>query len=81
MMKKKHSVKLKKGAWFLKVRGSYLPYSWQAWVSYLPFIGLLVWAQLALEMSSLDMSVAVLIYFSVLVSCGVVMTWIAAHKS
>lgn len=78
---KKQRIKEKKGTWFVKVRGSYLPYSWQAWVSYLPFIGVLVWAQLALESSGLDTSIAVLIYFSVLVSCGVVMTWIAAHKS
>ncbi len=27
----------KKGAWFMKLRGSYLPVSWQGWLSYVPF--------------------------------------------
>ena len=35
--KKKQSQKL-----FIRVRGSYLPRSWQAWLSYLPYIAYMV---------------------------------------
>jgi hypothetical protein len=81
MTMKRKQVKAKKAAWFVKVRGSYLPRAWQGWVSYIPFVAFLVWAQIALEDSALSTSIAVLIYFSCLISSGLAMTWIAARKS
>ena len=36
-MKKKQSKK-----WFVRVRGSYLPNSWQGWLTYIPFTAFLV---------------------------------------
>ena len=36
MPTKKPVRKPKKGAWFVQVRGSYLPCSWQGWLSYVP---------------------------------------------
>ena len=37
---KKHFKRPKgrKGAWFVKLRGSYLPCSWQGWLLYIPYI-------------------------------------------
>lgn len=34
--------KSKKKIWFTKVRGSYLPCSWQGWLLYVPFIAFLI---------------------------------------
>jgi hypothetical protein len=73
--------KAKKGAWFVRVRGSYLPRTWQAWVCYIPFVSFLVWAQWVLMGSSLETAVAALIYFACLVCSGATMTWIAVQKS
>lgn len=30
------------GKWFIKVRGSYLPNSWQGWLTYIPYTALLL---------------------------------------
>lgn len=32
----------RKGAWFVKLRGSYIPCSWQGWLTYIPFIALVL---------------------------------------
>jgi hypothetical protein len=32
----------RKGAWFVKLRGSYLPCSWQGWLTYIPYISLVI---------------------------------------
>ncbi len=38
-MKKFHgTLKARKGAWFVKVRGSYLPASGKGWLTYIPYI-------------------------------------------
>ena len=75
-MKKKQTKK-----WFIKVRGSYLPNSWQAWVLYVPFTIFLVTVLVAAmrnEHSVSDMFYAI---FPQWVAAAVVMTWIAARKS
>lgn len=67
--------------WFVKVRGSYLPNSWQAWLLYMPFTFFLV-ASLVVAIR-LDASVGRVIYtvFPQWVAAAVVMTWVAAQKS
>lgn len=75
-MKKKQTKK-----WFIKVRGSYLPNSWQAWVLYVPFTLFLTTVLVAAmrnEHSVSDMFYAI---FPQWVAAAVVMTWIAARKS
>lgn len=45
MTKKKTPKKLpkgRKGAWFVKLRGSYIPCSWQGWLTYIPYVTLVV---------------------------------------
>lgn len=32
----------KNNTWFIKVRGSYLPNSWQGWLTYIPYMALLI---------------------------------------
>jgi hypothetical protein len=76
-MKKKTSKK-----WFIKVRGSYLPNSWQGWLTYIPYIALLV---IPLVNALADTSAR--IYdriFNLLVAwmlASAVMTWFAKQKS
>jgi hypothetical protein len=81
MKKQQKKRNLKKGAWFYKVRGSYLPATWQGWATYVPFVAFLVWSwNLALK-SEVSLSVAA---FAILVSwvgAAMIMTWIASQKS
>lgn len=67
--------------WFVKVRGSYLPNSWQAWLLYVPFVSFLLTVLIAAvrtEHSASDMFYAI---FPQWVAAAVVMTWIASQKS
>jgi len=43
-MAKKSKQKVKKGAWFVAVRGSYLPISPLGWLTYIPFVAYLVYS-------------------------------------
>lgn len=73
--------KAKPGAWFVKVRGSYLPASWQGWLLYVPFIAFLV-VVLVFAINS-DESFAEVFFrvFPAWVAAAVVLTWIASNKS
>jgi hypothetical protein len=72
---------LRKGAWFYKVRGSYLPATWQAWLLYVPFIAYLVWPLVYVANRNLGISSSVFIVIPQWVAAAVVMTWIAARKA
>jgi hypothetical protein len=67
--------------WFVKVRGSYLPRSWQGWLLYIPYV---LYLCLALETAwhgsanLLTKLFNLLVYWVVGV---VIMTWIATKKS
>lgn len=78
---KKTIKKSKNRNWFVKVRGSYLPNSWQAWALYVPFVVFLL-AVLGAAIRN-EPSVSAIFYavFPQWVAAGVVMTWIAAQKS
>jgi hypothetical protein len=80
-MAKKSLRKTKNSAWFIKVRGSYLPNSWQGWLTYIPFVGFLVWSAIVLYSKIGDAAIATIFYFVVMVCSAVVMTWIAARTS
>lgn len=41
-MKRNKIPKARKGAWFVSVRNSYLPVSWQGWLTYIPYILLIM---------------------------------------
>lgn len=73
--------KAKKGAWFVKVRGSYLPVSWQGWLSYIPFIGFLMLSLFVNTRAGHSVGGALLYIFPQWITAAVAMTWIAARKS
>ena len=73
--------KPKKGAWFVKVRGSYLPASWQGWLTYVPFVVFLLTVFTAAMRTQHSASDAFYMIFPQWIAAAVVMTWIAAKKS
>ena len=80
-MKQRTVPKHKKGAWFVPVRGSYLPVSWQGWLTYVPFIAYLIFSmQVAKEVTS-SVATAVLIIVPNWVAATIVMTWLARRTS
>jgi len=97
-MKSKRSKvpKHKKGAWYVSVRGSYLPVSWQGWLLYIPYIVLIVlgllWVSNMLSICSASegcniSNIAFTLFYSLLflvpyfVALIAVMHWIAKQKS
>lgn len=73
--------KLKKGAWFYKTRGSYLPGTWQAWLTYIPFVAFLVWSLVWAINSNKTIPEASLIIFPGWIAAAVAMSWVAKQKS
>lgn len=63
--------------WFIPVRGSYLPASWQAWLLYLPFTAYLVAVLLYAINNAKSGMEAVYWVVPNWVAAAVVMTWIA----
>lgn len=73
--------KPRKGAWFIPVRGSYLPSSWQAWLTYIPYAAYLVYAVIVAVNYTGNWYKAVLWIVPNWVAALVVMTWLAKQKS
>lgn len=73
--------KPRKGAWFVPVRWSYLPASWQGWVLYLPFIAYLGMTFVTVDGRSHSVSDTLIGIVPYWVAAVVVMHWIASHKS
>ncbi len=71
----------KTDVWFKKVRGSYLPDSWQGWLTYVPFIGYLVISVFVAYYHSTSYGEMLFLIFPQWVATAVVMQWIADHKS
>lgn len=71
----------KKDRWFIPVRGSYLPRSWQAWGLYVIACCYLI-APLAVSIRENEALALQLVYFVAgLVIVGMALTWIAEKKS
>jgi hypothetical protein len=80
-MPKKTKSKVKKGAWFVAVRGSYLPASWQGWLSYIPFVGYLAFSWHVAFWYTGTTPKAVLWIVPNWVAATAVMTWLAKRTS
>jgi hypothetical protein len=69
------------GAWFVPVRWSYLPCTWQGWLTYVPFIAYL-WLSFSYIGSISEnwgqVSINLVPYW---VAAAVVVQWFASHKS
>jgi hypothetical protein len=81
MIRKTKRPKAKPGAWFVPVRGSYLPASAAGWWMYVPFVAYLVFSLVAGINETSSKAVAVLFVVPNWVAATVVMTYIAARKS
>ncbi len=81
MVKQNKKLKHKKGAWFKKIRGSYLPVSTNGWLTYIPFVAYLVFAYIAGIKDTSNASKAVLFIVPNWVAAAVVLTFIASRKS
>lgn len=81
MAKKKQKLKIKKGAWFARVRGSYLPVSWQGWLTYIPFTAYLGYSLVVAFAYTGNNLKAVLWIVPNWVAAAVIMTWIAQRTS
>jgi hypothetical protein len=82
-MPKKTTKQLKqsKGAWFIPIRGSYLPISWQGWLTYIPFVAYLAYSAIvAIKYTGNDLK-AILWIVPNWIAAAVVLTWIARIKS
>ena len=75
-------VKRKKtNTWFIKVRGSYLPNSWQGWLLYVPFVAYLVAAMVYAWGSDESLFRVVFGLATQFMLAGVIMTWVASKNS
>jgi hypothetical protein len=81
MAKKKSKIKARKGAWFVAVRGSYLPWSWQGWLTYIPYSAYLVYTVIVAVNYTGNWYKAVLWIVPNWVAALVVMTWLAKRTS
>ena len=80
-MKHRKLPKPRKGAWFIPLRGSYLPVTWQGWLLYIPFVSYAIISLLFVVNragSFLEIVINLLPYW---LSVLVAMTWIAKQKS
>lgn len=73
--------KARKGAWFVPLHWSYLPVSWQGWLTYIPYVIYLLITFIAIDSHSHSVSDTVIGLIPYWVSGTVVMHWIASHKS
>ena len=67
--------------WFIKVRGSYLPNSWQGWLTYIPYSAYVAGVGAYAITRSTDIWSAIFVIIPNLVAAAVIMTWLAAQKS
>ena len=73
--------KAKPGAWFVPVRGSYLPTSTAGWLTYIPFVAYLVFTLVVGMNDFSSYAISVLFVVPNWVAATVVMSYIAARKS
>lgn len=81
MAKSRRAAKVRPGKWFIPLRGSYIPATWQGWLTYVPFIAYLAYSGIVgwRDTSSHDM--AVLFIVPNWIAASGLMTWLAKWKS
>lgn len=81
MFKRGKRPKARKGAWFVPVRGSYLPASTAGWLTYIPFVAYLVFTLVVGLNNESPWTMSVLFIVPNWIAATVAMTYIAARKS
>ncbi|HUD05684.1 MAG TPA: hypothetical protein VMR18_02060 [Candidatus Saccharimonadales bacterium] len=71
----------KKPLWFKRIRGSYLPISWQGWLLYIPFVSYLVLSVVVTLHRSRAIGYVLFSVFVEWVAGAVVLSWIASLRS
>lgn len=67
--------------WFIKVRGSYLPSSWQGWLIYLPYLAYIVSVLVFVFVNNYDLWHAIVVLVPNWIAALVIMTWIAERRT
>lgn len=80
-MTKQKLPKHRKGAWFVFIRNSYLPVSWQGWLTYAPFVAYLAFSVVVAMDYTGSYIKAILWVVPNWVAAAVVMTWVAKVTS
>jgi hypothetical protein len=67
--------------WFIKVRGSYLPTSWQGWLTYVPYLAYIIGVLVFVIKRKDSVWLALFTVLPNWVAAAVILTWLARHKS
>jgi len=78
---KTYKVTYRKGAWFGRVRGSYIPVSGKGWLTYIPYVAYLIYSIVVAFQYTGNTYKAVLWIVPNFVAAGIIMTWLAKLKS
>ena len=73
--------KTKRKAWFIKVRGSYLPNNTAGWLTYIPYTAYLIGALVYVVSKHYDVWISLFILVPNWVAAAAVMHFVAAHTS
>jgi hypothetical protein len=73
--------KSKSQTWFKKVRGSYLPNSWQGWLLYVPYAVYVIGVVFYAYLSGWSLGTALFVIVPNWVAALAAMTWIAERTS
>jgi hypothetical protein len=73
--------KHKKGAWFVKFRGSYIPVNTKGWLTYIPYVAYMVYTIIVAFAYTGNNFKAMLWIVPNFVAAAVIMTWIAKRTS
>jgi membrane-anchored protein YejM (alkaline phosphatase superfamily) len=73
--------KTKKQKWFIPVRGSYLPNSWQGWLTYIPFAAYLIFVLIFVWQNAGSSAEAVIFIVPSWIAAAAAMTWLAKRTS
>jgi len=71
----------KQTKWFNKVRGSYLPCSWQGWLTYVPYLAYLIGSFFIDNVGNHNVGYVLYTMVPQWVAATVILSWIAEHKS
>lgn len=74
-------VRKKSKAWFIRVRGSYLPNNWKGWLTYIPYLAYLVGVLVFVLRRHDSLWLAVFTLIPNWIAALVIMTWLAKAKS
>jgi hypothetical protein len=79
--KKKSISKRRSAVWFTHVRGSYLPLSWQGWLTYILYAAYLIFTVTVGWRDIHSATIAILYIVPNWIAATGLMTWVAYHKS